>query len=178
MNNQYKYFGQHLTARMSRELIQELFAGQTVQRQEIIRAVDEAHLERGGLPKRSIAHPVGSALSVMKADGLAESPEYSVWSILSETIDMNKMNKLYFGDNLEILREMDDERVDLICTDPPFNSGRDYNAFIDDSLAQKKAFTDTWTWDTAAQDARADIDNAHIPMIPTKHLRNVFVDMI
>ncbi len=68
------------------------------------------------------------------------------------------MNKLYFGDNLEILREMDDERVHLICTDPPFNSGRDYNAFIGDSLAQKKAFTDTWTWDTAAQDTRADIE--------------------
>ena len=68
------------------------------------------------------------------------------------------MNKLYFGDNLEILREMDDEQIHLICTDPPFNSGRDYNAFIDDSLAQKKAFTDTWTWDTAAQDARADIE--------------------
>ena len=45
------------------------------------------------------------------------------------------MNKLYFGDNLEILREMDDERVHLICTDPPFNSGRDYNAFIGDSLS-------------------------------------------
>ena len=44
------------------------------------------------------------------------------------------MNRLYFGDNLEILREMDDERVHLICTDPPFNSGRDYNAFIGDSL--------------------------------------------
>ena len=68
------------------------------------------------------------------------------------------MNKLYFGDNLEILRELDDERVQLICTDPPFNSGRDYNTFLGDSLAQKKAFTDTWTWDTAAQDARADIE--------------------
>ena len=69
------------------------------------------------------------------------------------------MNKLYFGDNLEILREMDEERVDLICTDPPFNSGRDYNSFIGDSLAQKKAFTDMWTWDTATQDARADIEH-------------------
>ena len=69
------------------------------------------------------------------------------------------MNKLYFGDNLQILREMDAERVHLICTDPPFNSGRDYNAFIRDSLAQKKAFTDTWTWDTAAMDARADIES-------------------
>ena len=53
---------------------------------------------------------------------------------------------------------MEDGQVDLICTDPPFNSGRDYNSFIGDSLAQKKAFTDTWTWDTAAQDARADIE--------------------
>lgn len=68
------------------------------------------------------------------------------------------MNKLYFGDNLEILREMDDSRVDLICTDPPFNSGRDYNVFLGDSLAQDKAFTDTWTWDTFAQEARADVE--------------------
>ena len=68
------------------------------------------------------------------------------------------MNKLYFGDNLEIMREMDDQRVDLICTDPPFNSGRDYNAFLTDSLAQSKAFTDTWTWDDPAQDYRADIE--------------------
>ena len=68
------------------------------------------------------------------------------------------MNTLYFGDNLEIMREMPDARVDLICTDPPFNSGRDYNAFLTDSLAQSKAFTDTWTWDTAAQDTRTDIE--------------------
>ena len=68
------------------------------------------------------------------------------------------MNKLYFGDNLEVMREMDDQRVDLICTDPPFNSGRDYNAFLTDSLAQSKAFSDTWTWDDPAQDARADIE--------------------
>ena len=70
------------------------------------------------------------------------------------------MNKLYFGDNLEIMREMEDSRVDLICTDPPFNSGRNYNAFLTDSLAQvSKAFTDTWTWDTTAQETRTDIEN-------------------
>lgn len=28
------------------------------------------------------------------------------------------MNKLYFGSNLEILREIGDERVHLICTNP------------------------------------------------------------
>ena len=87
------------------------------------------------------------------------------------------MNKLYFGDNLEILREIEDESVDLICTDPPFNSGRDYNAFIDDSLAQKKAFTDIWTWDTAAQDARADIEQRAYTCDIYKHLRNVCTDM-
>lgn len=69
------------------------------------------------------------------------------------------MNKLYFGDNLEILREMDDEQVNLICTDPPFNSGRDYNTFIDNSIAQKKAFTDTWVWDAVSQDTRANIEH-------------------
>ena len=68
------------------------------------------------------------------------------------------MNTLYFGDNLEVMREMGDQCVDLICTDPPFNSGRDYNAFLTGSLAQSKAFTDTWTWDNPAQDSRADIE--------------------
>ena len=69
------------------------------------------------------------------------------------------MNKLYFGDNFEILCEMDAERVDLICTDPPFNSGRNYNAFFKDSKAQNKAFTDIWTWDTEAERSRAYIEN-------------------
>ena len=36
------------------------------------------------------------------------------------------MKKLYFGDNLQILREhIADESVDLIYLDPPFNSKRD-----------------------------------------------------
>ena len=41
------------------------------------------------------------------------------------------MNCLYQGDNLAILREMPDESVDLICTDPPFNTGKDWGAFDD-----------------------------------------------
>ena len=82
------------------------------------------------------------------------------------------MNKLYFGDNLEVMREMDEQRVDLICTDPPFNSGRDYNAFLTDSLAQSKAFTDTWTWDDPAQDARADIERRACTSDTYKALHN------
>ena len=69
------------------------------------------------------------------------------------------MNKLYFGDNLEIMREMDTEAVDLICTDPPFNSGRNYNAFFTESKAQNKAFTDIWTWDDEAKNARTEVEN-------------------
>jgi DNA modification methylase len=38
------------------------------------------------------------------------------------------MNQLYYGDNLQVLREhIPDESVDLIYLDPPFNSKRDYN---------------------------------------------------
>lgn len=37
------------------------------------------------------------------------------------------MNKLYYGDNLTIMKEMPNENVDLIYLDPPFNSNRGYN---------------------------------------------------
>ena len=41
------------------------------------------------------------------------------------------MNTLYQGDNLTILRQIPDASVDLICTDPPFNTGKDWGAFSD-----------------------------------------------
>ena len=61
-------------------------------------------------------------------------------------------NRLYFGDNLDILREhVADESVDLIYLDPPFNSNVNYNAFFQEqtgelSDAQITAFEDTWHW--------------------------------
>lgn len=64
------------------------------------------------------------------------------------------MNKLYFGDNLDILRQLSDENpkgfIDLIYIDPPFNSKRNYNVLFEsvdltDSTAQKEAFADTWS---------------------------------
>ena len=42
-------------------------------------------------------------------------------------------NRLYYGDNLEILRSREyfpDECVDLIYLDPPFNSNRNYNVLF------------------------------------------------
>ena len=41
------------------------------------------------------------------------------------------MNQLFQGDNLSIMRELPDASVDLICTDPPFNTGKDWGAFDD-----------------------------------------------
>ncbi len=51
---------------------------------------------------------------------------------------------LWTGDNLDILRGMNSECVDLIYLDPPFNSNRDYEAPIG-SKAAGAAFKDTWT---------------------------------
>ena len=63
-------------------------------------------------------------------------------------------NRLYFGDCLEIMAEyIQDESVDLIYLDPPFNSKRIYNAFI--GGAQWVAFDDTWRWYEAIDDFHA-----------------------
>jgi len=68
-------------------------------------------------------------------------------------------NTLFYGDNLNILREyISDESVDLIYLDPPFNSNRNYNVLFKDesgidSEAQITAFEDTWHWNETAQEA-------------------------
>ena len=65
-------------------------------------------------------------------------------------------NTLYYGDNLDILREyIRDESVDLVYLDPPFNSNQTYNVLFQEkdgsqSASQFKAFEDTWQWDEAA----------------------------
>lgn len=63
---------------------------------------------------------------------------------------------LYFGDNLKVLRTLDDNLVALCCTDPPFNSGRDYNIFLG-ADAQETAFKDTWKYDDVAIATRRDV---------------------
>ena len=51
---------------------------------------------------------------------------------------------VWTGDNLDILRGMNSECVDLIYLDPPFNSNRNYAAPVG-SKAAGAAFKDTWT---------------------------------
>ncbi|MCC6972806.1 MAG: restriction endonuclease [Anaerolineae bacterium] len=66
-------------------------------------------------------------------------------------------NTLFYGDNLDILREyIPDQSIDLIYLDPPFNSNRSYNVLYKDeggrdSQAQITAFEDTWHWDRSAE---------------------------
>lgn len=52
-------------------------------------------------------------------------------------------NLLYYGDNLEILRRyVDDESVDLVYLDPPFNSNADYNVPLRGKKRREGARTD------------------------------------
>ncbi|MBI1982218.1 MAG: hypothetical protein HYS68_01385 [Candidatus Levybacteria bacterium] len=53
------------------------------------------------------------------------------------------VNKLYLGDNLEVLRTLKSESIDLIYIDPPFFSGRNYNVIWGDSN-EVRTFEDIW----------------------------------
>ncbi|HEY8032399.1 MAG TPA: site-specific DNA-methyltransferase [Methylocella sp.] len=68
-------------------------------------------------------------------------------------------NTLFYGDNLAILREhVEDESVDLVYLDPPFNSNAAYNVLFKapdghQSQAQIEAFDDSWHWNPSAEQA-------------------------
>jgi len=79
-------------------------------------------------------------------------------------------NRLFYGDNLEVLRGRDadgrpvmpDESVDLVYLDPPFNSAANYNVLFrapdgKASDSQLEAFEDTWHWGDSAEAAYNDV---------------------
>jgi DNA modification methylase len=53
------------------------------------------------------------------------------------------INKLILGDNLEILKNMENESVDLIYLDPPFFSNRNYEVIWGDT-GEIRSFQDRW----------------------------------
>ncbi|MDP2983160.1 MAG: site-specific DNA-methyltransferase, partial [Candidatus Latescibacter sp.] len=61
-------------------------------------------------------------------------------------------NTLYYGDNLDVLRQhIDSDSVDLVYLDPPFKSNQNYNVLFKEqdgsrAASQILAFEDTWTW--------------------------------
>ena len=71
---------------------------------------------------------------------------------------MHPNRTLIRGDNLTEMHTIPDASIDLIATDPPFNSKRDYFVPFRDTHGREpdtlvRAFTDTWTWGDAAEDA-------------------------
>ncbi len=77
--------------------------------------------------------------------------------MIGEVADCNVRNRtLFTGDNLDVLRGMNSDSVDLIYLDPPFNSNRNYQAPIG-SQAAGAAFKDTWTF--------SDVDVAWVGLI-------------
>ena len=60
-------------------------------------------------------------------------------------------NRLFYGDNLDVLRrKIASDSVDLCYIDPPFNSKRNYFQIYNnqggEDRAQAQAFIDTWEW--------------------------------
>ena len=82
-----------------------------------------------------------------------------------ETYNLSTMNKLFYGDNLDILRKkIATESVDLCYIDPPFNSKRNYFQIYNniggaEDRAQAQAFMDTWEWGDEAVSGYAFITN-------------------
>ena len=52
-------------------------------------------------------------------------------------------NRLFWGDNLHVIRQLRSESIDLIYVDPPFFSGRQYNVIFRDRN-ELRSFSDIW----------------------------------
>ena len=70
---------------------------------------------------------------------------------------------VWTGDNLDILRGINSECIDLIYLDPPFNSNQDYSAPIG-SKAAGAHFKDTWTLDDVDEAWHGEIADRDPPL--------------
>src|ERR1035437_1715057 len=52
-------------------------------------------------------------------------------------------NRLFFGDNLHVMRQLPSKSIDLIYIDPPFFSGKNYNVIFGDKN-EMRSFSDIW----------------------------------
>jgi len=66
-----------------------------------------------------------------------------------------KNRTLYHYDNLNVLRGINSETIDLIATDPPYNKGYDFHA-TPDSLAKGGKFQDRWSWEDDVEQVWVD----------------------
>lgn len=81
-------------------------------------------------------------------------------------------NKLFYGDNLEVLRKhLSTESIDLVYLDPPFNSNRNYNVLFGkhntvdahSDTAQIQAFGDTWVWTPTTEEQYVEYASGGLP---------------
>ena len=69
---------------------------------------------------------------------------------VTPTKSIKSIRRLYTGDNLPVMRSLPSESIDLIATDGPFNSKREYvNPIAKRSryAGEMAGFSDTWRWD-------------------------------
>lgn len=83
MNNTYKHRGKPLNASITRELILELFSGQTVELRIIKKEVLDVHLRRGGERFAVKYHPAYGVLKNMEMSGRVKKPERAFYQIIS-----------------------------------------------------------------------------------------------
>ena len=97
---------------------------------------------------------------------------YRLRSAQREALRPTMPNTLYYGDNLQVLRDhVASESVDLVYLDPPFNSNASYNVLFrertgEESPAQIRAFTDTWEW-TQETERTFELDIIQNPAVPS-----------
>jgi DNA modification methylase len=73
------------------------------------------------------------------------------------------VRNLWAIDNLEGLARLDSESVSLVYLDPPFNSGRPYEAIVSRSWTPgSEAFRDQWRWDERTEKQLRILD-AEVP---------------
>ena len=93
-----------------------------------------------------------ASATIARYQGIGEQDEMATPNFRDKTI--------WTGDNLDILRGLNSETVDLIYLDPPFNSNKNYEAPVG-SKAAGAAFKDTWTL--------SDLDVAWMGLIADEH---------
>jgi DNA modification methylase len=119
-------------------------------------------MAKGRSPRVSKSAESGRLLTIHQSRICSKSCTIAFFKVIycylsSKTRNLNKMNKLFYGDNLDVLRKfIRDETVDLCYIDPPCNSKRNYSQIYNniggEDRAQAQAFVDTWTWDDHANE--------------------------
>ena len=85
-------------------------------------------------------------------------------SVSDNDITRNPIRRLCLRDNLDAMRELDDDVVDLVYLDPPFNTNRTYKIIFRGPEALKPdahlpAFEDVWVWDDATEQLSDELLN-------------------